>query len=428
MTDSTDHQANRHRNSRMDEALLTGRFSVRPDMTRRSMSAKSSGRFGSSAAPGEHVQDDQSPLGREGSARPRSVSSRRSSRADTCLRRSRSAFDVELFRSQLRLNKSLSRNRFKQEVLDLALRPISAAARASSARAEPDGSELDTITGSVRESFEKDAVGQFEKGTLSERLEKNDGTTQTEEISNPKAAEDVVDGHDDRRNDRMEVTFQEREGLSSDAFTEDALDDPEDGPATTGRELSGKGVGASPGPKDVSKRSRLKRKDTLNVLTTHGAGPRKDRLDGAIVINPQRNKTRFDVTSELISPRRFSPLGRASLSSATLLGSCSSPSTSSSGDEELAGLIGHSPGYQGNRSGRGGALDSGAATSEKAEEEGQGLFHVYESDSDQYDTDFEVDGMYICARVHLRMHTYTLQTQGRMHAPTSHTHKRHTHG
>ena len=219
----------------MDEALLTGRFSVRPDMTRRSMSAKSSGRFGSSAASGERVPDDQSPLGREGSARPRSVSSRSSSRADTCLRRSRSAFDVELFRSQLRLNKSLSRNRFKQEVLDLALRPISAAARASSARAEPDGSELDTITGSVRESFEKDAVGQSEKdavgqsekdavgqsekGTLSERSEKNDGTTQTEEISNAKAAEDVVDGHDDRRNDRMEVKFQEREGLSSDAFT-----------------------------------------------------------------------------------------------------------------------------------------------------------------------------------------------------------------
>jgi hypothetical protein len=40
------------------------------------------------------------------------------------LKRSRSAFDVDLFRRQLRLSKTLSHSRFKQELLEAAMRPM----------------------------------------------------------------------------------------------------------------------------------------------------------------------------------------------------------------------------------------------------------------------------------------------------------------
>ena len=213
----------------MDEALLTGRFSVRPDMTRRSLSAKVRG---GSSPTAENEPGSEGPLSRGSSARPRSVSSRSSSRADTCLRRSRSTFDVELFRSQLRLNKSLSRNRFKQELLDLALHPIEA--RASSARAEPEGSELDTIIGSVRESSDKDGVS--EKANIPEHLKEADSKARTENMSPAELKTDVVDGHDDKSGDGIEVNFHKQERLSPDVLAEDVPDGPLDGSIAARRE------------------------------------------------------------------------------------------------------------------------------------------------------------------------------------------------
>ncbi|PVD25760.1 hypothetical protein C0Q70_13420 [Pomacea canaliculata] len=101
----------------MDEQLLTGRFSVELRPTTRGQSAPCS-RNTAKATP---VQEPDSEG--ETSPRPRSVS-RTSSRADKCLRRTKSSFDVELFRSRLRLHKTLSRSKFQVKLFDFGTTPI----------------------------------------------------------------------------------------------------------------------------------------------------------------------------------------------------------------------------------------------------------------------------------------------------------------
>ncbi|KAL8559596.1 hypothetical protein ACOMHN_008307 [Nucella lapillus] len=407
----------------MDEALLTGRFSVQPDMTRRGMSVRST-RSGTSEDTAEGH-----PLSREGSARPRS-----SSRADTCLRRSRSAFDVELFRRQLRLNKSLSRNRFKQELLDLALHPI--VIRATSARAEPEGSEFDSLLGSARERVHKENSGLLKdhdlcdsdrkdvpgedrvveelkqtrrgesphKATKSRNDDLNDKTP-TSALTNPKQvkSEHELSGQFSGRSTPKRTDHPTRKATEEEEEDEDELEDVDEEKEEDGKDSP------TPSPRDSSpaRRQRYYKKrgprrrqrwesQELNVVSTHRAVGRTDRVDGAIVIHPRRNRTRYDVTSELMSPRRFALPVRDELTASSLL--CYSSSPSSSEDEELMNLMGHTPLYHSSegRRERGGGESEGRDGGGGLGSRGRSRKSHHRrrrtmSDSEQFDTDLEID-------------------------------------